>query len=176
MLTLRAVTAVLAFACVALACTPALDWREVRPQGAGLLALFPCKPAGHVRQIVLAEIPVEMTIYACSAGGATYAVGFADLGQAQQVERGLVALAEAAARNIGSAPAAQAAPARVPGMTPNPQAQRFSLAGRLADGRPVQEQVAVFSRGTRVYQATVVGAELGADAIDSFFGALRLPG
>jgi hypothetical protein len=175
-MTLRAVTAVLALACGALACTPVLDWRDVRPPGAGLVALFPCKPAGHARRIVLADTPVEMTIYACSAGGATYAVGFTDLGHAERVERGLSALAEAAARNIGSALAADATPMSVPGMTPNPRAQLFSLVGRLADGRPVQERVAVFSRGTRVYQATIVGAQLRADAVDAFFGALRLQG
>lgn len=175
-MTLRAVSAVLALACVVAACTPVLDWREVRPDGAGLVALFPCKPAGHVRRIVLADTPVEMTIYACAAGGATYAVAFADLGQAQLVERGLVALAESAARNIGAVPSAQVVPASVPGMTPNPRAQRLSLAGQLADGTPVQEQAAVFSRGTRVYQATVVGAHLADEAIDMFFGALRLPG
>lgn len=175
-MTLRAASVLLTLTCVASACTPVMDWREVRPEGAGLLALFPCKPAGHVRRIVLADTSVEMTIYACAAGGATYAVAFADLGQAQLVERGLVALAESAARNIGAAPSADGLPAGVPGMTPNPRAQRLSLAGRLADGQPVQEQVAVFSRGTRVYQATVVGAHLGGEAIDMFFGALRLQG
>lgn len=175
-MTLRAGFALLTLACVASACAPVLDWREVRPEGGGLLALFPCKPAGHVRRIVLAETAVEMTVYACAAGGATYAVAFADLNDAQRVERGLSALAEAAARNIGATLSADVLPARVPGMTPNPRAQRLSLVGRLADGQPVQEQVAVFSRGTRVYQATVVGARLSGEAIDMFFGALRLPG
>lgn len=170
----RAAPATFVLAGLVAACTPVLDWREVRPQGAGLLALFPCKPAAHARQVLLAEVPVEMTIYACSAGGATYAVAFADLGQAHQIERGLAALALAAARNIGAAPASDAAPAQVPGMTPNPQARRLSLAGRLADGRSVQEQVAVFSRGTWVYQATVVGPGLTQDAVDTFLGALRL--
>ena len=133
MTTLRAVPAVVALACV-MACTPVLDWRDVRPPGAGLVALFPCKPASHARRIVLADTPVEMIIYACSAGGATYAVGFADLGQPAQVGRGLSALAEASARNIGSTLVADTAPVSVPGMTPNPQAQRLSLVGRLGDG------------------------------------------
>lgn len=173
-MTLRTVSAVLILACAETACTPVLDWREVRPEGSGLVALFPCKPAGHARQVSLAETSVEMTLYACSAGGATYAVGFADLGQPKQVERALRELAEAAARNIGAPLAVEAVPAGVPGMTPNPGARQLLLSGRLADGRPVQERVAVFSRGTRVYQATVVGATLGGDALDSFFGALRL--
>lgn len=174
-MTLQTVLALLAMASAAAACTPVLDWREVRPQGAGLVALFPCKPSGHSRRIVLAETSVEMTLYACSAGGATYAVGFADLGRPQQVEPATAALADAAARNIGAPLPPDFVSAGVPGMTPNPKARRLSLTGRLADGTPVQEQVAVFSRGTRVYQATVVGAALAADDLESFFGALRLP-
>ena len=60
-------------------------------------------------------------------------------------------------------------------MTPNTKARRLSLTGTLADGTPVQEHVAVFSRGTRVYQATVIGTALGADGLETFFDALRLP-
>lgn len=174
-MTLRNVLPVLALACATAACTPVLDWREVRPQGAGLVALFPCKPAGHSRQIVLAETSVEMTLYACSAGGATYAVGFADLGRPQQVEPATLALADAAARNIGAPLPTDVVSAGVPGMTPNTKARRLSLTGTLADGMPVQEQVVVFSRGTRVYQATVIGAALSADGLETFFDALRLP-
>src|SRR5262245_60104525 len=36
------------------ACSPALDWRETRLQGPGLLALFPCRPVAQSRQIELA--------------------------------------------------------------------------------------------------------------------------
>ena len=59
-------------------------------------------------------------------------------------------------------------------MTPAPQAVRQALSGQLDDGRRVQEQVAVFVRGTRVFQATVVGAKLDTDAVETYFGALRL--
>ena len=175
-MTSRALTVVLTIACVAAACTPALDWRDVRPEGAGLLALFPCKPTGHARHLVLAGAATEMTLYACSAGGATYAVGFADVGQPQRVERALAELSAAAARNIGSMGAPVVTPLRVEGMTPNPQALRQALAGQLGDGRQVEEQVGVFAHGTRVFQATMVGAKLHRDAVEAFFGALRLPG
>ena len=63
----------------------------------------------------------------------------------------------------------------VAGMTPNPQAQRVWLAGRLPDGTPVQAQAVVFTRGTRVYQAVVLGARLDAGAAAVFFDSLRLP-
>ena len=36
----------------AAACTPTLDWREVRPEASGLVALFPCKPDRHARRAV----------------------------------------------------------------------------------------------------------------------------
>lgn len=164
-----------AAACALAACTPTLDWRTVRPQGSGLEALFPCKPAAHARNVALAGVSVEMTLYACAAGGATYAVGFAEIGQPQSVERALGELSASAARNIGAvAPSAQL-PLRVVGMTPNPRAGRQILVGQLGDGLRVVEQVAVFARGTRVFQATMVGARLDAEAVEAFFGALRLP-
>ena len=95
------VSAVLALAAAAAACTPALDWREVRPEGAGLVALFPCKPDRQVRRLPLAGTVVEMSLWACSAAGATYAVAFADVGEPERVARALDELAASAARNIG---------------------------------------------------------------------------
>jgi hypothetical protein len=155
-------------------CTPALDWRDVRPGGAGLTALFPCKPAGHVRRLALAGTTVEMTLYACSAGDTTYAVGFADIGQPHQVEGALAELTAAAARNIGSTGSGVSAPLHVAGMTPNPLAGRLALSGQRTDGRHVEMQVGLFARGTWVFQATMVGTRLDVDAIETFFGALRL--
>lgn len=155
------------------ACTPTLDWRTVRPEGSGLEALFPCKPAGHARRVTLAGDGVELTLYACTAGGVTFAVGFADVGQPQRTGPALAELSAAAARNIGAVGSA-VLPLRIEGMTPNPQAGRLRLNGQLGDGQRVEEQVAVFSRGTRVFQATMVGAKLDAEAVATFFGALRL--
>lgn len=170
----RALSLVLMLACVTMGCTPTLDWRDVRPEGSGFTALFPCRPAGHARRLQLAGNEVEMTLYACTAGGATYAVGFADVGQGQAVDPALAALWAAAAGNIGSKGSHALAPLRVEGMTAHPQAGRQAFVGALADGQRVEEQVAVFTRGMRVFQATMVGAKLDAEAVEMFFGALRL--
>jgi hypothetical protein len=174
-MTLRAITPVLALACAAIACTPVLDWRDVRPEGSGLAAQFPCKPASLARQLALAGVRVEMTLYACSASGVTYAVAFADIDQPQLVGRALGELARAAARNIGAQGPPALLPLRVDGATPNAFAGRQALAGQLGDGQRVEEQVAVFARGTRIYQATMVGPRLEIESVDAFFGALRLP-
>jgi hypothetical protein len=171
----RPVVLALVLAGAATACTPTLDWRDVRPDGAGLVALFPCKPVGHARRLSLAGTSVEMSLFACAAGGATYAVGTADVGHLPLVEPALAQLWTAAARNIGAQDLTALVPLRVEGMAQSLQAGRRALHGSLADGQRVQEQVAVFARGTRVYQATVVGAKLDLDALETFFGALRLP-
>jgi hypothetical protein len=163
----------LAAAVVTAACSPTLNWREVRPAASGATALFPCKPAHQTRKLMLAGAAVEMTLHACSAGGTTWALGFADLGDPARVAAALAELADAATRNVAAARTGGRA-LEVPGMTPNPQAQRLVLIGERPDGSAVRNHVALFSKGTWVFQATVVGAEPPADAVETFFGALRL--
>jgi hypothetical protein len=156
------------------ACTPTLDWREVRPDGAALTALFPCKPDSLTRQVPLADQKVELSLHRCSAGGATYGVAIADMGDPARVGPALAALAAAAVDNL-DAPAPAVAALDVPGMTPNAEARRLSFAGQGPEGRALQGRVALFARGTQVYQATVIGERLDAEAVETFFNALRLP-
>jgi hypothetical protein len=156
------------------ACTPTLDWRDVQPAGSRLQLLMPCKPASHARRIVLAGASVEMTLFACEAGGDTYAVGFADLRDPGRVTVALEELARAAQANLRATTASRAVPARIEGMTPNAGATRLSLQGQLPDGRAVTEAVVVFAYGTSVMQATVVGARPDAAAVETFIESLRV--
>jgi hypothetical protein len=156
------------------ACTPALDWRESRPEGSQAQLMFPCKPASHARPVALAGETIEMSMFACSAGETVYALSFADVKDPARVGVALDELARAAQANLQSPGGAASEPFNVAGMTPHPQSAQWRLAGRLPDGRAVQERVAVFSHGTRVYQATMLGAKLDAEAQDTFFGALRV--
>jgi hypothetical protein len=162
-----------AAALMLLACSPALNWREVRPEASGAVALFPCKPASHARNVVLAQAAVRLTLYACNAGGATWAIAYAETGSPARVGPALVELRKAAATNIG---AVRELPLvlRVAGATPNAEAGRFALTGSLPDGKAVQEQVAVFARGTVVFQATALGERLDAEAAENFFSGLRV--
>jgi hypothetical protein len=156
------------------ACAPALDWRELRPEGSGLQLMLPCRPTTQARSVMLAGRSVKFSLVACSAGAQTWALAFADVGDPALVAAALEELRTSAARNLG-AQAHAARPLDVPGATPNAGSLRFAVDGRLPDGSAVQEQAAVFVRGTRVFQATAVGAQLGADAVDTFFGSLRFP-
>ena len=52
------------------ACSPTLDWREVRPEGGYLTVLLPCKPERLSRDLVLGEGPPRrIELLACTAGG-----------------------------------------------------------------------------------------------------------
>lgn len=163
-----------------LACTPALDWRQVRPDAAGIEVLFPCKPDSHARQVMLAEQSVRMTMYACTAQGHTYALTHADLGDPGRVRPALVALRAAAVANLQGTETFERE-LNVAGMTPHPEARQLEVTGRLPDGTPVVQQLVVLARGTMVYQLSRVGPPVGGgadadkEAAESFLGSIRLP-
>lgn len=161
---------------MAAACSPALDWREARVDGGALLALFPCKPVELTREATLLDRRVRMSLQSCDADGATFAVTHADVGDPARVAPALAGMQAALAANLGAAPAAGRTAFHVAGMTPGEQAVRLRLRGRLPDGGDgVEEEAAFFAKGTRVYQAVVLGRRARADAADAFFASLRLP-
>lgn len=172
----RRASAGAALACLALAttaCSPALDWREIPPaQAAALSFVLPCKPTLQERTVQLAGQQVALSLQACAAGGVTWGLATADLLDPARVGPALAELATAAAANVQGRPAADRA-AQVPGATPNPASRHLQIAGRQPGGKAVAMQVALFAHGTRVYQATALGAQVPAEAADTFFGALR---
>ena len=155
------------------ACTPTLDWREVRPEGSGVRALFPCKPVSLARQVVLAGASARMTIHACSADGVLFALGFADVGERARVAPALAELRAAAARNLGAS-VDLARPLSIAGMTPNAQAVRLRLAGNRPDGSAVREEMALFARRTTVYQVTLLGLAVDAAVAQAFVEGLKV--
>jgi hypothetical protein len=161
-----------AVALVLCACAPALDWRDVRPADSGLSLQFPCRPTAQQRRVALAGVPVRLALHACSVGGQTWGLGWADVADPAQVAPALQALRASAAANIGARDG-QVLPLRVPGATPSDAAARLRLAGRLPDGAAVQMELAVFAIGTHVFQASVVGTALGDEAAENFFASLR---
>jgi hypothetical protein len=155
------------------ACSAQLDWREFQPEGSGLVAAFPCKPDRHVRSVKLAVQPVRMVMLVCSAQEMSFAVSFIDLAEPAKISEALAELQALAASNL-AAQRSERFPLAVPGMTPNDKAARLRLEGRQPDGTAMEEQAAFFVKGLRVYQATVLGRRVTADAADTFIGGLRL--
>lgn len=159
-------------AALAVACSPALDWREVRPEGAALVALLPCKPERHVRQMPLGGAPVAVELLACSADGSTWGVASAAVADPREQAVALQALRAARASNLDGRESEVAA-LTLPGVAPEPQALRFTVTGRRPDGAPVVERAAVFAHGGRVFHAAVLGGEPSAQAIETFFDNLK---
>lgn len=159
--------------CALAACAPALDWREVRPAGSQVQALFPCKPTVQVRRVTLAGQAVRLSLHACSAGGQTWALAHADMGDPTRLGVALGELLSGAAANLGAEPAT-GQPVQVTGATPHAGSQRQRLTGHLPDGTPVVEEVLVFTYGTRVYQATALGKLLPAETAQTFLQSLRV--
>jgi hypothetical protein len=153
------------------ACAPALDWREVRLDPDGLVAVFPCRPHRHERDVSLLARKLHMQMATCNDDGVTYAVSWVDVDDPSAMRPALEALRRAAATNLGSADAV-AQPFAVRGMTPNDAAARIAVNGRLPNGNAVQEHAAFFAHGLRAYQATLLGASPGTAAIDGFFAGL----
>jgi hypothetical protein len=159
------------------ACSPALDWRDTQPEGFGLSLSLPCRAAVAQRTLDLAGAPVDLTLHACSADGATFAIASASVAEPRQVAAALAQLAAAAVANVQGEIRSQT-PAQVAGMTPQPAAQRLRIAGHLRDGSAVDVSALVFAHGLRVFQASVVapGSSGGGsdDARGTFLDSLRV--
>ena len=127
----------------------------------------------HNRVIAPGGEKLQMVLNSCAAEGATYALSYVQLADAAKVNAVLKAMHAAAASNLGGL-ALKVSPLVVPGMAPHALTQRWAVQGKMADSNVLQQQFAVFARGSRVYQATVVGKTLDATAADTFFGGLQL--
>ena len=158
----------------AAACSPTLDWREFVPEGSALSMTFPCRADRLARSVVVVGAKVQMQMLVCSAGDATWAVSFFDVADPAQVSATLSEWRANSVANVQGAVAASV-PVRIKGMTPNEQAVRVAFSGKLPDAASVQEHAAFFTRGLRVYAATVIGAKPAPQAVEVFFAGLKFP-
>lgn len=163
----------LALALLGSGCAPALDWREVHPGDSGVVAMFPCKPVSHARRVPLAGQLLRLELHACSASGATWALAFAEVDDPARITPVLDALRQAAAANLDGA-TSTIGPLQVPGATPNRSSVELRVRGRAPDGRERQERIGLFTKGLRVYQATVLAEQVDTEAAATFFGSLRV--
>jgi hypothetical protein len=139
------------------ACTPNLNWREVRADGSAVHMLMPCKPDHLVRKILLAGVVVNWHQMSCEAGGAVWGMGYATL---EQPDLRLAVLADLQARSLSNW---QLTPATVfDGWSPSKQAswvdaKQLRAEGRLPDGGRLSVQAAWAAQDSSVFQWTVLG-------------------
>lgn len=154
------------------ACTPTWDWRSVPLPGTQLVTELPCRPSRFQRDVKVAGVTLKLFMLSCETGGVTYGVATAEVGDPARVDAVLVALHDSAATALRSADSRPGA-LNLSGATPFSGASSDHLHGLRPDGATVDESVRVFARGTRVFQASAVGATLPEVALKPFEDGLR---
>jgi len=159
-------------AAVSAGCSPTFDWHSVPLPGTELVAELPCRPGRFQRDVTVGGVPLKLYMLSCEAGGVTYGVATAEVGDPSRVDAVLKALLDGAAAAIRSADPAPGA-LNLRGVTPFPGNSSAHLHGRRPDGEEVDEAIRVFGRGTRVFQASAIGARLPESALRPFEEGLR---
>ena len=133
------------------ACSPAFNWRDVRPDNTALSLLLPCKPDKAQRSVPLGGLPTELAMLGCEAGGATFALA-----------------------NMKASGPAQITPLKVSGASVQPPAVLVQASGQRADGQAVTSQAAYFAQGNQLFQAVIYSGKLQPEVAETFFSSLKL--
>ena len=167
------------------ACSPTFNWRDVRPEDTTLAALMPCKPDSAQRKVALGNRPVVIRLLGCDAGGVTFALAVADVGDASGTAAALAQWQNVTLVNMKALPvespegarsqrASTTAPLRVRGAALQPPGVQVTASGQRADGAAVHSQAAYFVHGTQVFQAVIYAVHIKADVAETFFSSLKL--
>jgi hypothetical protein len=154
------------------ACSPTWDWRSVPLPGTQLVTELPCRPSRFQRDVTVAGVPLKLYMLSCETGGVTYGVATAEVADPARVDAVLFALRDGAAAAIRSS-ASGAGALNPGGVTPFNGNSSAHLHGQRPDGATIDESIRVFARGTRVFQASAVGAALPDVALRPFEDGLR---
>ena len=157
------------------ACSPAFNWREVRPENSRLSLLLPCKPDKAQKIVPLGGVPTTLFMLGCDAGGATFAVALADLGDAAKAATVLAQWQSLTLANMKAAPASrEALSLKLAGATPQAPPTLVKAMGLRADGTAVSGQAAYFAQGSQVFQVVMYAATISPEVAETFFSSLKL--
>ena len=164
----RAVTFAVATALL-VACSPALNWREVALDR--LVVLLPCKPDRAQRTVPLAgaELPMEMA--GCEADGALFAASHIRAATPEQVPAVLEAWRAASFANMRADKPVQM-PSASPAGGVNPQ--QWSARGQRASGEPVQARLEWWVSGPDIFHVAVYAEKLRDDHTDTLFNQAKI--
>ena len=156
------------------ACSPAFNWREVRLDDSGLSLLLPCKPDKAKKMVPLGGQPTTLSMLGCDAGGVTFAVAVADIGDAGKAGPVLAGWQSVTLANMkAGAGTAQSMPLKVAGASSEPAAFHVAATGQRADGTRVYGQAAYFAKGPQVFQAVIYAPDISPEVAETFFASLR---
>lgn len=140
-----------------MACSPALNWRTLLVDEAGLQVLLPCKPDRAHRPVEMAGRVVELHMIGCDADGATFAVSHVAWPDPATAPQALAQWQAAVLARMGAAAADTSVPWGGAGSMPMAGSMRIRARGAApapgADaGKPVVAEA--------VWLARVQGPEL----------------
>ncbi|WP_034348531.1 hypothetical protein [Noviherbaspirillum massiliense] len=170
---LSAIAVPLCAALLLCACSPKLDWREVRGTNVPYTVLLPAKPTSASRPVELDGLHMTLTMTAAEAEDVTYAVGSTELPDAAAAQRALAAMKSALVKNVGGAVRNESTTA-VPGLITTD----MEAVGRPGSA-PESETRLMFARlvakDRRVYQLVAVGKEkaVSREAVDTFLSSFK---
>jgi len=160
------------------ACSPALNWRQLNLDSGGIQVLMPCKPDNAKREVTLhadkKELAVTLELQGCEASAMQFTFG------QMPVPPGLQASAVMEAWRLASL-----APLQHEGEKDQPA--DWELLGARADPPPTrmrvmstkhQAQFVWFAHGQNIYQAAVYGNHLDKglpEAAETYFSGIKLP-
>ncbi|CAN5216465.1 hypothetical protein BH11PSE11_BH11PSE11_09580 [soil metagenome] len=153
------------------ACSPRFDWREVHGSDAPWTVLMPAKPLTMSRPVDLGGIKVTMTMTAADVDGVSFALGTAELPDAEKAAAALDVMKTAMVANIQGSIRIEKLAAGIGGTEIEAHGKRI-LANRVHD-------MLLFARftakGKRVYQAVVVGPEktISREAAETFLTSFK---
>ena len=176
---LRAPLALAAVAALA-ACTPSLNWRELRLAPTTAIALLPCKPDHAERSVPLGGEPTELVVAGCATGGATFALMAARLPAGRDADAVLAGWQQATLANMRATDTPERQVFHPPNALPLAHAQRIVAQGQRADGRAVTAQAVWSARaaaggGTELLHAVVYAPQADPAVADAFFAGIKWP-
>ena len=156
------------------ACSPTFNWREVRPEGTRLNLLLPCKPDKAQKVVPLGGRATSLSMLGCDAGGATFAVAVADVGDASQAAPVLAQWQNLTLANMKAAPGShQPIALKIPGASAGLPVARLQAQGQRADGTAVSGQAAYFAQGSQLFQVVMYAPQIAPEVAETFFASLK---
>lgn len=152
---------------VCAACTPALNWRELRVDGSALRVMLPCKPSVFARQISIADHSVQWTVLTCRAGESTWSVGYGAAPEADATAKILAALGRGDV-NVTLMPWPSAAIEQTAG------AARRRWVHESPERVTLQGEDLLFSHGNHAFRVSVTGPRVDPEAAQFFFASVGL--
>lgn len=168
----RHISLVMVCALALMACSPSLNWRELRNAEAHFTVLLPAKPANHSRTVALGDMKVDMHMTAAEADEMNFAVASALIDDAAQRSQALELMQHAMVKNIGGSITHQ----KTLKLKDGTEATEIQASGTLANGLQMTLFARFAMKDQRVYQAVAIGPsrKLSAEIADTFLASFAL--